>query len=383
MNQATTPVGYVRWILMAVCAVLFTMFLWDIRNILLYVLTATILVIFVNIPVNKLMSWGIRRFPAFIISLVGGILFVYLLMLMVLPTLAEQFVLLGEEIGKGIDSGIEYWNSGQIQERWTFLQDIEFLNEGAQIDIETVRGIGEQVLDTLGQLGGSVLPFLGGIANTLLSIVIIFFLTAFFLANPASYKNGFVQLFPLWYRHRIRHILDRLATLLRRWLYAQMIGMTITATGTFIGLTLVGIEQAAALAVLTAIFSFVPNFGELLAVLVALAVGAVQAPDSLGWIVVVIYGVSFVQGQIIGPLIAAETLNIPPVLILLGQIVVAGFFGVMGIVLAVPIVAIGMVIVQEVYIKDILGDDNKFIESDSQDGDNAGQYVDDLMPDGV
>ncbi len=126
-----------------------------------------------------------------------------------------------------------------------------------------------------------------------------------------------------------------------------------------------------------------PNFGELLAVLVALAVGAVQAPDSLGWIIVVIYGVSFVQGQIIGPLIAAETLNIPPVLILLGQIVVAGFFGVMGIVLAVPIVAIGMVIVQEVYIKDILGDDNKYIESNSQNDDNAGQYVDDLMPDGV
>jgi predicted PurR-regulated permease PerM len=152
--------------------------------------------------------------------------------------------------------------------------------------------------------------------------------------------------------------MERLNTLLRRWIFAQLIGMIVSGIGTYIGLRLIGIEQAAALAVLTAIFSLVPNFGELIAVGGSLAVAAVQAPDRLMWVVVVIYGVSFLQNQVIGPLVTAESVNIPPVLILLGQIIVAGFFGVIGIILAVPILVIGMVVVQEVYIKDILGDDS-------------------------
>ena len=72
--------------------------------------------------------------------------------------------------------------------------------------------------------------------------------------------------------------------------------------------------------------------------------------------IVVIYGVSFIQSQVVGPLLVAGSINLPAVLILLGQIVAGIFFGFLGIMLAVPLTAIIMVIVQEVYIKDILGD---------------------------
>ena len=72
--------------------------------------------------------------------------------------------------------------------------------------------------------------------------------------------------------------------------------------------------------------------------------------------IVVLYGVSFLQSQILTPLLVQGSIRLPPVLVLLGQIVAGAFFGFLGLVLAVPLTAIVMVLVQEVYIGDVLGD---------------------------
>ena len=85
-------------------------------------------------------------------------------------------------------------------------------------------------------------------------------------------------------------------------------------------------------------------------------VALVQAPQHVGWIVLIIYGTSFLQSQLVAPLLFEESINLPPVIVLIGQIFAAVFFGFLGIMLAVPIIAILLVLVQEVYVKDILGD---------------------------
>lgn len=349
-----------RWIMISVALFIVLLFLWTVRNVLMLGLMAIIVVIGVTIPVKylvriKIFGFGINRTMAIILTFIGVIAFVGLMVALVLPTVVSQFEELGDIIGQGTQNVIDSWNSGEIQEEFPILQDLN-LEESFDLESADIQDLARQGLTALGSLGGSVLPVFGGIANTVLSTLIVLFLSLYLLASPKTYSNGFISLAPLWYRHRVRHILERLHRLLRRWIFATATGMIITGVGTFIGLTIVGIEQAAALAILTALFSFVPTFGELLSVIVALVVGVVQAPESLLWIAVVIYGVSFVQGQIIGPLLASESVEIPPVLILMGQIIVGGFFGVTGIVLAVPIMAIFMVIIQEVYIIDILGD---------------------------
>lgn len=373
-----------RWIWIAIALLLVGYVLWNIRNIVLYGLGAIILVILITMPVRFLERYKIQRTPAIILSLLTGVIFVYIVTSLLLPTFVEQFVRLGDTITQGVDRVVEWWNSGEFEETFPFwvnlprlsapqpsilsLDDLRvnpftyrvsvvtFDTQSVQIDAETIRSLGEQALNAVGQLGGTVLPFITGLANTLLTILIVLFLTMFFLAEPDKYTKGFVAIFPLWYRHRVEYILHRIDYLLRRWIVAQMVGMGITFVGTYIGLAILGIQQAVALAILTALFSLVPNFGQLLAVLVAILVASVQAPDNLIWIVVIIYGVSFIQGQILAPILTSDAVNIPPVLFLLGQIIIAGFFGVLGIVLTGPILVILMVIIQEVYIKDILGD---------------------------
>jgi predicted PurR-regulated permease PerM len=130
--------------------------------------------------------------------------------------------------------------------------------------------------------------------------------------------------------------------------------------------------------VLAGVLSFVPNFGQLVAVIAAIVVGVVQAPENLVWIIIVIYGMSFIQSQIFSPLLFSESIKLPPVMVLLGQIISGALFGFLGILLAVPISAVLLILIQEVYIKDILGD-RQVRQTDAV---RITEFNDDLLPDG-
>ena len=94
----------------------------------------------------------------------------------------------------------------------------------------------------------------------------------------------------------------------------------------------------------------------MVACVLAVAVGILQQPQNVLWIIVITYAISLIQSQIISPLLVAGRINLPPILVLLGQIIAGVLFGFMGLLLAVPLTVILVVLVQEVYIRDILGD---------------------------
>ncbi len=339
-----------RWVLTAFVVVVLMIALWLIRGILLLTLASIILVVLFSMPSRVFIRRGMKRTPATILSTLLILLMIVILFLAALPTLVQQFAALaGVTIPQGLQRLVSLWNSGDIQRQYPFLQSIDLK---AFID-----QMSAQLGSAVGALGASVLPVLGGVADTVLSALIILFLSMYFLADPQSHQEGIIRLFPLWYRHRVREILARLDTTLRGWLKATIISMGVVAVLTWLGLVLVGVQQAAALGVLAGLLSFVPNFGPIITVIPSVAVGIVQAPDNIGWIIVIIYGVSFLQSQVISPLLVQGSIKLPPVLVLLGQIVAGYFFGFLGILLAVPLSAIVMVLVQEVYIKDVLGDE--------------------------
>ena len=119
---------------------------------------------------------------------------------------------------------------------------------------------------------------------------------------------------------------------------------------------MLGIQEWVALGVLAGLLSFIPNFGPVVALIPAVAAAIVQAESNIIWTVVIVYGVSFFQSQVLSPVLASERMNMPAILVLLGQIIFGFFFGFLGLMLAVPLSAVVAVLVDEVYVKDILGD---------------------------
>ncbi len=348
-NGATT-----RWVLVAVVVVILLVAAWIIRGILMLTLASVILVVLFTTPIRFFMRHGVPRPLATLLSVALITLLILILVLAALPTLVQQFsTVVTVLIPQGIEAIVQQWQSGAIVEQYPFLAFIETID----FDLPTlINTLGVQLAQAAGQFGVSVLPVLGGVADTVLSLLIMIFLSIYLVANPRMHQEGLIRLFPISYRHRVREIFARLDLTLRGWLKVTVISMALVGVATWFGLTLLGIQQAAALGVLTGLLSFIPNFGTVVALIPTLAVAIVQTPEHWGWVFVVIYGVSFIQSQVLTPLLVSGSIRLPPVLVLLGQIVAGAFFGFLGLMLAVPLTAIMMVLVQEVYIKDMLGD---------------------------
>jgi predicted PurR-regulated permease PerM len=359
-DASSVSMNLSRWAVIGIIVVVILGAVWTIRSVLLLALASVILVVLLTMPIRLLSRYGISRTPAILISLLGIVVLLVLLTMLALPPLLDQFTTLTTvTVPKGVQELVRQWDSGELRAQYPFLGSIQdFVQQTLQTTSldSVINEATRQIAGAVGQVGVSVLPLLGGVANTLLSILIILFLSMYFLADPKSHEDGVVKLFPLWYRNRVREILGRIDFTLRGWLTVTLISMLFTGVVTWLGMALLGLQQAAALGVLAGLLSFIPNFGPIVALIPAIAVGFVQAPQSIPLIIIIIYGVSFVQSQVLSPLLVSESINLPPVLVLMGQIVSGAFFGFMGIMLAVPITAIVMVLVQEIYVGDILGD---------------------------
>ena len=127
--------------------------IWIIRSILLLVFASIILVVFFTMPVRFLGRYGIRRTPAILISLVGLVVLFIILARLILPSLIEQFsILVTQEIPRGIDALIQWWNSGQIYDTFPFLRDVLGPVSGElRLSNEVVNTVVNQISNALGR----------------------------------------------------------------------------------------------------------------------------------------------------------------------------------------------------------------------------------------
>lgn len=345
---------------------------WQVRSVLLLLLSSVILVVLVTTPMRFLQHRArLRRTPALLISLLIFPLFFIVLTLTVLPLLATQLATLSVRVNAGVMLLQQYWEAFNAAPpihrgfayvppvpRDPVLDLVSLLVSGFQVDSQLITQVANQIFNAFGQVGVQVIPVVGGVASALLNTLIIIFMSVYLLADPGSHETGLLRLLPPGYRGRGREILERLDKVLRGWLESTVLAMVFVWLATWLGLTLLGLEEALALGVIAGLLAFVPTFGTLIAAVLAAVVGILQAPHNVGLIIVITYAISLVQSQLISPLLVADRINVPPIVVLLGQIVATVFFGFLGILLAVPLTAILMVLVQEVYVKDLLGDRN-------------------------
>jgi predicted PurR-regulated permease PerM len=193
---------------------------------------------------------------------------------------------------------------------------------------------------------------LGGLATSFVVIAT----ALYFAISPDLYIDGFVRLFPLPYRTRVREVLLDIGQTLQWWSLGQLIDMAVVGILTGIGLFFLGVPLALALAVLAGLFTFVPYFGAIIAavpaMLVALAIGW---QESL-WVLAIFLGCHTVEGYLVSPLVQRRTIHLPPAASILSMTILGTMFGPLGVILGTPIAAALMVAVREAYVGDVLGD---------------------------
>ncbi len=182
------------------------------------------------------------------------------------------------------------------------------------------------------------------------------FLGLFLAIEPNTYIRGTIRLFPRHRRPRAAEVLDKMSRVLRRWLVAKFISMGIVGVLTGIGLWLLDIPLALSLAIFASLLTFIPNIGPVIAAFPALLLGFVQGPSTALYIALLYIGVQTIESYGITPFIERETVLLPPALTLTAQLTLGLIAGFIGVIVATPLLAVLIVLVQTLYIQDVLGD---------------------------
>lgn len=198
--------------------------------------------------------------------------------------------------------------------------------------------------------------FFGSIFGLFSTIYIIVFLGIFFTANPKVYLEGMVRLFPKSKRKRTKEILVTLGTTLQKWLWGKMLSMLIVGILSGVGLGILGVPLALTLAIFAALISFIPNFGPLIALIPAFLLGYTVDPSTGLYVVILYVVIQAVESNVLTPFIQKKMISFPMAMVLIGQVLLGVFTGILGVILAVPLLAVIMVLVKMAYVEDVLKD---------------------------
>jgi predicted PurR-regulated permease PerM len=208
-----------------------------------------------------------------------------------------------------------------------------------------------QLSQSLGGLSKYLFPFLTSTIEAVGGLLLIIFLSIYFAADPELYRRGALLLLPARRRQLGAQVMDRVAMVLRKWLVTQLIAMAVIGTVSMIALLLLGVKAAFALGLLAGLFEFIPTVGPILSAIPAVAMAFLDSPEKALIVIGVYMGIQFLENHILIPLLMKGGMDLPPALTVISQALLALVFGFLGLMVAVPMLATVMVIVQMLYVQ--------------------------------
>ncbi|WP_429026810.1 AI-2E family transporter [Bradyrhizobium sp. I1.14.4] len=208
----------------------------------------------------------------------------------------------------------------------------------------------------LASSGGAIisqtLKVLLGTVSVVGNFFIVLFLGLAFAAQPSIYRAGLLFIAPAKYSAQATIIVDRIGETLERWLIAQIITMAAVFLVTWIGLAIIGIPSSFILGIQAGLLAFIPTVGAILAGLIV-----VLASLASGWIAalsafILFLGVHALESYVITPIVQRQALDIPPATLFAFQILLGVVFGIWGLALALPLMAIAKVMIDHFKTED-------------------------------
>ncbi len=217
--------------------------------------------------------------------------------------------------------------------------------------------IGKKVIEFLSSSGNSqktisvVKKFFSSSFGILSDFYIILLMAAFFIASPGIYKKGIVHLLPPAGKKTGDLILNDLGSLLKNWLKGQIFGFFFIAILTGLGLWALGMPLVLTLALIAGLLNFIPNFGPIIALVPAILIALTMGQTTAILVACLYTFIQVIQSAVTQPLIQKKMMNIPPALIIFGQVAMGLLAGFWGVLLATPLIAIIMKIVNSLYVE--------------------------------
>lgn len=208
------------------------------------------------------------------------------------------------------------------------------------------------------RLLGGLVPRLFDTLHLAVNLVAVLVMAIYFAIQPETYRQFALSVTPPRHREAARETVEALSETLRAWTIAQLLAMTTLAMLTALGLWLLGVPYWLAFGIFTGLVAIVPFFGTLVSTLLPAAFVLGQPGGGTLAILVILLGVVIhvAENQLVIPVLMQRRVDLPPVLTIMSVLICGRLLGPFGLVVAVPTLAVLMVLVRRILIARVYQD---------------------------
>jgi predicted PurR-regulated permease PerM len=308
-------------------------------TLLLAVLITTIIAIPLAACATRLERRGIPRAVGALAGLLGGLAVIGVIIALLIPPFIDETNQFVDDVPGIVD---------ELDE------DVRDLTEAEPGELgDRAQDFAERYTDDPGRLIGPITSIGLSVAGVLGALVLIL-MTAYYMAvRPGPLIDGLLALVPPARRSHARQILARLRSAWIGWMQGLAVDMTMTGVLLYIGLSIVGLDFAVFFAVLAAVLTVVPYFGAFVAAVPPTLFALTDSPGKALLVLGIYILVQQFEGNVTIPLVMAQTVRLHPAVIIFGVVVVGQLFGAVGLIVAVPILSMIVIGVEELWVKPV------------------------------
>lgn len=254
---------------------------------------------------------------------------------------------------------VQTWFAGWLERLPEFLRGAAGAADDGGAFADQVQ---EQIVAFLQQLGASLARFLeqiieGGpgmvltgataVISTTFQIALILIAGAYFLYDFPRFAAAFRRVVPVRHRPLIADLMEKADVAVGGYLRGQLLITLMLGVLIWIGLSLLGVPLATAIAFVAAVFNLIPYLGPIIGVIPAVLLAFTVGPWTALFTAVVFLVANQIEGNVLSPLILSRSTNLHPITVMLAIMAGLGLLGLLGALLAVPTVALAKVVLEE------------------------------------
>ncbi len=313
---------------------------------------ATIIAYIINPLVNYFENRGIKR-PFGVLIIYGGFILLFAVLLgLVIPKTIEETTNLVAKL------------PGTLQSfETTFFDFVDRLSEsfpwffedgdGSKSVYNEVYDLFKAVLlnftnrlrnlkdfSGLKNIAGGITAFAAFIFRVFLTMIFAFY----FVIDKDKIKAKVVESLPKKHKSDVLYLSERIDLALMDFLRGRILMAVFVGIFTTIALLIIRVDFAIVIGIITTIADIIPYIGPILGLIPAMLFAFIDSPIKVVWVVIIFMGSNWLENNIVGPKLLGDSVGLHPLIVLLAIVIGGGMFGVLGMILGVPFVAVAMVL---------------------------------------
>ena len=324
-----------RTVLVVLGFVVFALIMWYSPTVPIVLLGGFAVALVLSFPVrwlSRIMPRWLAMLVTFLV-LVGVVLVAFVAFIPILVIQLVSFVQAAPDIVRGARTTLE--NLLQPLSDYGLLKGTpdEFIKELEGDVLDLAKSVGRNIL-------GGLLGFVSGTVSLVLSLFGVLFVAVYLLANVRGIKFTYLMAMPKRYRRDAAELWESEGISLSRYLSGLGLDMAIQGAVSTVGLFLLNVPYALLLGTWVALTAIIPYLGAWLGAIPAVVVALTISPGKAVLTALLYLIIQQIEGNVLQPRIQGQALNMPSILIFLGVIAGAEIAGFLGILFAVPTMAV-------------------------------------------